>query len=97
MERYPRLQKVQRMLDVLDRTITQAERQGDPGVHVQIVRGGNEAGVRLSYFNHEELNARQVDLAEELGLSGGETVGLFRWAESAVYIRPNYGGVGRDV
>jgi hypothetical protein len=97
VERYPRLQKVQKMLDVLDRIITEAERQGDPGIHVQITRGGDEAGVRLHYFNHDELAARQVELAEELGLSGGETVGLFRWAEAAGYIRPNYGSVGRDV
>ncbi len=35
-------------------------------------------------------------LANELGLGGGETVGLFRWAESEGYIRPNYGGGNRN-
>jgi hypothetical protein len=97
VERYPRLQKVQRMLDVLDRTITEAERQGgDPEVKILIARGGREARVDLSYFHQEELNARHVNLAEELGLSVGETVGLFRWAESEGYIRPNYGSGSRD-
>ncbi len=59
MERYPRLQKLQRMLDVLDRTITEAERhQGDPEVRIWIARGAGEAQVELSYFRegvHDNL------------------------------------------
>lgn len=93
---YPRLQKVQRMLDVLNRTIKEAEQQGgDPEVRILIARGGDEAKVDLSYFRQGDFTSRHVNLAEELGLSGGETVGLFRWAESEGYIRPNYGSGGR--
>jgi hypothetical protein len=96
VERYPRLQKAQRMLDVLDRTLTAAQQQGSTEVLVQLDRGGDQAGVYLSFFDHEEFTDRDINLAEELGLSGAETVGLFRWAESEGYIRPNYGSGGRD-
>ena len=90
MERYPRLQKVQRMLGVINRALTEAEHAGDPGIHVFVVRDGSNVGVELLHAAH------RINLAEELGLSGGETVGLFRWAESAGYVRPNYGRGGRD-
>ena len=46
----------------------------------------------MSYFRRHELNARRINLAGELDLSGAETVGLFRWAEAAGYIHPTYGG-----
>jgi hypothetical protein len=95
VDQYPRLQKVQRMLSVLDRTITEAERSGDPEVRIWIVRGAGEAEVQVSYFRQGELNDRRINLAGELDLSGGETVGLFRWAESEGYIRPNYGSMGQ--
>ena len=91
VEGYPRLQRLQKILDVLDRTITEAERQGDPEVRVFIARGAGEAKVELSYFRQEDLTDRRVNLAEALGLGGGETVSLFGLAESAGYIRPNYG------
>ena len=90
MERYPRLQKVQRMLVVLDQALTQAEQEGDPGIRVFVVWRGSNVGVELLHGTH------RIKLAEELGLSGGETVGLFRWAESAGYLCPNYGRSGRD-
>jgi len=98
MERYPRRQKLQRMLEELDRTITEAERrQGDPEVRVMIPRSGEEAGVHLSYFDAETYDTENLNLGEELGFSSGETIGLFRWAESDGYIRPRYGsGTGRD-
>jgi hypothetical protein len=89
MERYPRLQKVQRMLDVLDRALAEAEQAGKPGLMVMIRRAGPEPGISLN-------GTRNIDLAKELGLSGGETVGLFRWSESAGYIRPSYGSGSRD-
>ncbi len=54
-------------------------------------------GVYLYVWLETELQSRRIALSEELGLSGGETVGLFRWAEAADYINPNYGSVGRDV
>jgi hypothetical protein len=94
-QQYPRLQKVQRMLDVLDRTITSAEQQGDPQVLIITGRGTGEAQVRLRYHSQGGRGVQHVDLAEELGLSGGETVGLLSWAESEGYIRPNYGSSGR--
>ena len=96
MEQYPRLQKVQRLLDVLDRTITEAERQGDPQVLIMLARGAGEAQLKLTYYGQGGREAHDVDLAGELGLSVGETVGLFRWAESEGYIRPNYGSGGRE-
>jgi hypothetical protein len=89
VEQYPRLQKAQRMLDVIHRTITEAEREGEPGVRVFPRRGGPEVGVQLLYGSHN------VNLAEELGISGGEVVGLFEWTESAGYVRPYYGRSGR--
>jgi hypothetical protein len=89
MEQYPRVQKVQRMLDVINRTITEAEREGAPGVQALTVWEGPEVGVHLRYGSHT------VELAGELGLSGGEVVGLFGWAESAGYVRPHYGTSGR--
>jgi hypothetical protein len=97
VESYPRLQKLQRMLDVLDRTIAEAERrQGDPEVRILIARGGDEAGVHLSYHDEETYTTHNINLGEELGFGSGETIGLFRWAESEGYIRPNYGSGGRD-
>jgi hypothetical protein len=83
------------MLSVLDRTITEAERSGDPEVRIFIARGAGEAQIQLSYFRPGELNDRRINLAGELDLSGGEAVGLFNWAESEGYIRPNYGRIGR--
>ncbi len=98
MERYPRLQKLQRMLDVLDKTITEAERrQGTPEVMVRITRGGDRAGVHLSYHDRETFETQDIDLGEELGFGSGETLGLFRWAETEGYIRPHYGSLGRDI
>jgi len=76
------------MLDVINRTIAEAEREGEPGVRALIVSGGPEVGVILLYTTH------RIDLAKELVLSGGEIVGLFRWAESEGYVRPNYGRGG---
>jgi hypothetical protein len=90
MERYPRLQKVQRMLCVINRALAQAEQAGEPGIRVFAVWGRSNVGVEV------EHGTQRINLAEELGLSGGETVGLFRWAESAGYLRPNYGLGGRD-
>ena len=91
MERYPRLQKVQRMLGVLEQALKQAERGSNPGVTILLVRGGDQAGVYLRVISADSV-MQEISLAEELGLSGGETVGLFRWAESECYVRPNYGG-----
>jgi hypothetical protein len=91
VERYPRLQKVQRMLVALDQALKQAELGSNPGVTILLVRGGDQAGVYLRVIGADGI-LQQISLAEELGLSGGETVGLFRWAESEGYVRPNYGG-----
>jgi hypothetical protein len=91
VERYPRLQKVQRMLGVLDQVLKQAERGTNPGVTILLVQGGDQAGVYLRVAGATWVT-QDISLAEELGLSGGETVGLFRWAESEGYIRPTYGG-----
>jgi hypothetical protein len=97
VEEYPRLQRLQRMLDVLHRILTEAEQAGTPEVHVMLSRGAGDTGVELSYFRRGELNSRRINLAGELDLSGAETVSLFRWAEEAGYIRPNYGGrLGRS-
>jgi hypothetical protein len=93
VERYPRLQKVQRMLVALDQALKQAELGSNPGVTILLVRGGDQAGVYLRVIGADGI-LQQISLAEELGLSGGETVGLFRWAESEGYVRPNYGGSG---
>jgi hypothetical protein len=90
VERDPRLQKVQRMLGVINRALTQAEQDGEPGIRVFVIWGGPEVGVEVLHGTH------RIKLAEELGLSGGETVGLFRWAESEGYLRPNYGRSGRN-
>lgn len=90
MERYPRLQKVQRVLGVINQALAQAEQAGEPGIRVFVVWGGSNVGVEVVH------GTQRINLAEELGLSGGETVGLFRWAESAGYLRPNYGRGGRD-
>ena len=90
MERYPRLQKVQRMLVVLEQALKQAERGSNPGVTILLVRGGDQAGVYLRVVSAGSV-MQETSLAEELGLSGGEAVGLFRWAESEGYVRPNYG------
>jgi hypothetical protein len=89
MEQYPRVQKAQRMLEVINRIITEAEREGAPGVQVLTVFEGPEVGVHLRYGSHT------VDLAGELELGGGEVVGLFGWAESAGYVRPHYDTGGR--
>jgi hypothetical protein len=78
MEQYPRVQKVQRMLDVINRTITEAEREGAPGVQALTVWEGPEVGVHLRYGSHT------VELAGELGLGGGEVVGLFGWRSPRV-------------
>ena len=94
-EEYPRLQKVQRMLEVIDRALKEAENQGDPEVRVRLVRGGGAAKVELTYRDWEARTSRNIDLVEELGLGIGETIGLFRWAESEGYIRPRYGSSGR--
>jgi hypothetical protein len=85
------LQKVQRMLVVLEQAIKQAERGSNPGVTILLVRGGDQAGVYLRVVGADSV-MQEISLAEELGLSGGETVGLFSWAESEGYVRPNYGG-----
>lgn len=92
MERYPRLQKVQRMLDLLNRALVEAETAGTSGLIV-IRRVSPEPQVTVWNKYNDEL---VMNLAEELGLSGGETVGLFRWAESAGYISPNYGSRSRN-
>jgi hypothetical protein len=86
------------MLSVIHQTITEAERrQGDPELRVSITRGGEKAGVELSYDDMQIYSRRTINLQNELSLSGQETVGLFRWAESAGFIRPGYGGpLGRD-
>jgi hypothetical protein len=98
VNQYPRQLKLQRMLEVLHRTITEAERrQGDPEVRVMIARGSDRAGVHLSYHDAETYATHNINLGEELGFGSGETIGLFRWAESEGYIRPNYGSLGRDV
>jgi|SRR5215210_175974 len=93
-QQYPRLQKVRRMLDVLNSAITEAAWQGDPQLQFVIARGGGEPQVQMRYADQRGLET-QVNLAEELGLSGGETVHLFGWAEAEGYIRPNYGPGGR--
>jgi hypothetical protein len=90
VERYPRLQRVQRMLSVINRALTQAEQEGEPGIRVFVVGGEPDVGVKVL------LTGQHIKLAEELGLSGGETVGLFRWAESEGFLRPNYGRNGRN-
>jgi hypothetical protein len=98
VDQYPRLQKVHRMLVVLNQALTQAEQEGSPGITVMIVRhDGPEVGVYLQVWIESELTERRISLAEELHLSGGETVSLFRWAEAAGYIRPNYGSSGPNV
>src|SRR5215210_6239212 len=82
------------MLDVLDRTIREAERrQGDPEVRIWITRGGiGEAKLELFYTPPGELSTRRINLAGEVDLSGGETLGLWRWAIAEGYIRPSSGG-----
>jgi hypothetical protein len=92
VEQYPRLQNVQRMLGLIHQAITQAERGSNPGVTVLVAPGGDQAGVYLRVVGSPDVGMQQTSLAEELSLSGGETVGLFKWAESEGYIRPSYGG-----
>ena len=58
-------------------------------MRVWITRGGEQAGVELSYDDMETYTRHSINLQDELGVSGGETIGLFRWAESAGYIRPS--------
>ena len=94
MDQYPRLQNVQRLLGLIHQAITQAERGSNPGVTVLVAPGGDQAGVYLRVVGSPDMGMQQTSLAEELGLSGGETVGLFKWAESEGYVRPNYGGSG---
>jgi hypothetical protein len=77
--------------------LVEAERQGDPQVLLIIVRGAGEARMEMRYFGQGGREHHHVDLEQELGLTGGETVGLFRWAEAEGYIRPNYGSRGREV
>ena len=89
MEDYPRLHKAQRMLDLLEQKLKEAERQGDPSLRVLVVKGGPEVSVHL-------LGVPTVVLAKELGYGGAETVRLFRWLEEEDYIRPNYGRTGRN-
>jgi hypothetical protein len=106
VEGYPRLQNLQRMLILIDRIIKEAAREElNPEVEVHINRSGRDAGVTIFYMVGDPQTEdfftgadRPVGhhLARELGLGGGETVGLFRWAESEGYIRPNYGALGRD-
>jgi hypothetical protein len=81
------------MLIALVEALKQAERESNPGVTILPVRGGEQAGVYLRVVGADSV-MQQISLAEELGLSGGETVGLFRWVESEGYISPNYGGSG---
>lgn len=98
MEEYPRLQKTRKMLDVIHRAIQDAEQHGDPGIRIVWTRGSSftQASVLLSYFRQGENSAREIDLVEELHLGPGETLGLFRWAESEGYILPSYGGTSRS-
>jgi hypothetical protein len=42
-----------------------------------IARGAGEARVELSYADEETYTTHRINLAGELGLSGGETVNLF--------------------
>ncbi len=70
MERYPRLQKVQRMLGVIKRALAQAEQAGEPGIRVFVVWGGSNVGVEVVH------GTQRINLAEELGLSG---VRIVRW------------------
>lgn len=90
MEEYPRLQKAQRMLESLNRALTDAEQEGMSGVMVTVVRGHPFPKVILN------VGGRQTDLADNLGLSGAETVGLFGWLESAGYIKPHFGDRARN-
>jgi hypothetical protein len=92
---YPLLRKVQRMLDVFNQANTEAARQGDPQLLFIIAREGPEPQIQMRYIGQGELE-NQVDLAEELGLSSGETIQSFRWAEAEGYIRPNYDSGGRE-
>ena len=92
MEQNPRQQNVQRMLGIINQAITQAERGNNPGVTILVAPGGDQAGVYLRIVIGADIPMQRIALAEELGLSGGETVGLFKWAESEGYVRPNYGG-----
>jgi hypothetical protein len=47
VKRYPRLQKVQRMLIALEEALKQAERESNPGVAILLVPCGEQAGVYL--------------------------------------------------
>jgi hypothetical protein len=92
LDEYPRLQNLQRMLGVIHGAITQAERGSNPGVTILVNPGGNQAGVYLRVVGAADMGMQETSLAEVLGLSGGETVSLFKWAESEGYVCPNYGG-----
>ena len=74
MEQYPRVQKLQRMLGVINRTITEAEREGATGVRALTVFEGPEVGCRSRQGHMEgrhtaDVKPEPVPCARELRIS----------------------------
>lgn len=88
-KQYPHAEKARRMIAFFDEQIEEAHRREQADVVLMMFRGESPVGVIVQ-------DPEQLDVAEELGLSGGETVSLLRRLDAEGYLHLSYGRDGPE-
>ncbi len=83
--KYPELDKQRRMLEILHRLLSEERERGNISLRLVLNPWGG-----LSVWGSDD----GTNVAEDLGISGAEAVGLFRRLDADGFIHANYGGKG---
>jgi hypothetical protein len=86
---YPRQEKMRAMVKLLSDELDEARQSDDPRLLVSFEDRGPDS--RL------EITGGGRDVAGELGINGGEALGLFHELADSGYIDANYGKMGRNM
>lgn len=81
--KYPELAKTHRLLEFLNRELGEAQKQGESVLMVEFIDSGPAVGLYVGLAND--------NVAELLGMSGGEAVGLLRRLSADGYVRVDFG------
>lgn len=84
---YPHAEKARRMITLFDAQLEEAHRCGQADVVLMMFRGEAPTGVVIR-------EPQEIDVAEELGIPGGEAISLLRRLDSEGYLRLSYGEDG---
>jgi hypothetical protein len=98
---YPHLTKRLEMLEFLHRALKEHQNRGDVGLVLEFYNPAPHEGLdsyntlpRYDAAPRMTVFGTKVDVAQELGISGAEAIGLLKDLETDEYLNLNYAGSG---